>query len=67
MQFYYIIKKRKGVVLDKTVVELFAGVGGFRCGLNDVQLKGNKVIENNDWEFVWANQWEPSTKVQYAF
>lgn len=53
--------------MDKTVVELFAGVGGFRCGLNDVELKGNKVIENNDWEFVWANQWEPSTKVQHAF
>lgn len=40
------------------VVELFAGVGGFRLGL-----------ENNigSFETVWANQWEPSTKNQFAF
>ncbi len=37
------------------VVELFAGVGGFRLGLE----KGN-------YEVVWSNQWEPSTKVQHA-
>lgn len=40
------------------VIELFAGVGGFRVGL-----------EKADKEFfktVWANQWEPSTKVQHA-
>jgi len=53
--------------MQKTVVELFAGVGGFRCGLNDVKLKDNKVIENGNWNFVWANQWEPSTKTQEAF
>jgi DNA (cytosine-5)-methyltransferase 1 len=38
------------------VVELFAGVGGFRLGL-----------EPAGWEVVWANQWEPSTKAQHAF
>lgn len=53
--------------MDKTVVELFAGVGGFRCGLNKVKLKNNKVIENGNWNFVWANQWEPSTRNQDAF
>lgn len=53
--------------MDKTVIELFAGVGGFRCGLNNVELKNNKVIENGNWNFVWANQWEPSTKSQEAF
>lgn len=53
--------------MEKTVVELFAGVGGFRCGLNNVQLEEDKVIENGNWEFVWANQWEPSTKTQDAF
>jgi len=53
--------------MKKTVIELFAGVGGFRCGLNKVQLKNNKVIENGNWKFVWANQWEPSTKSQEAF
>lgn len=53
--------------MEKTVVELFAGVGGFRCGLNKVELKNNKVKENGNWKFVWANQWEPSTKSQEAF
>lgn len=38
------------------VVELFAGVGGFRLGLE----------KNNNYEIVWSNQWEPSTKKQHA-
>ena len=37
------------------VAELFAGVGGFRLGL-----------EKNNYEIVWSNQWEPSTKTQHA-
>ena len=37
------------------VVELFAGVGGFRLGL-----------ERNNCEVIWSNQWEPSTKTQHA-
>ena len=53
--------------MEKTVVELFAGVGGFRCGLNKVELIKDKVKENSDWKFVWANQWEPATKTQEAF
>lgn len=53
--------------MDNTVVELFAGVGGFRCGFNDVKFDGNNVIEDGPWNFVWANQWEPSTKTQAAF
>jgi len=53
--------------MEKTVVELFAGVGGFRCGLNNVELKNDKTIEKGDWKFVWTNQWEPSTKSQEAF
>ena len=53
--------------MKKTVVELFAGVGGFRCGLNKVELIKDKVKENGDWKFVWANQWEPATKTQEAF
>lgn len=39
------------------VVELFAGVGGFRIGLE----KASK-----DYEVVWSNQWEPGTKTQHA-
>jgi len=42
-------------VRTKRVIELFAGVGGFRKGL-----------EASDWEVVWSNQWEPSTKAQHA-
>ena len=39
-------------------VELFAGVGGFRLGLENA---------SNKYEFIWANQWEPSMREQYAF
>ncbi len=39
-------------------VELFAGVGGFRLGLQ---------AASDTFQFVWANQWEPSMKEQYAF
>lgn len=40
------------------VIELFAGVGGFRVGLE----KADKEF----YKTVWANQWEPATKVQHA-
>lgn len=53
--------------MKKIVVELFAGVGGFWCGLNKVVLTDDIVKENGNWNFVWANQWEPSTKTQDAF
>lgn len=46
------------MTMDKTVCELFAGVGGFRLGLE----KSSK-----EWNTVWANQWEPGKKVQHAF
>lgn len=52
-----------------TVIELFAGVGGFRVGLNNITKidSKNRAIEDGKWNFIWANQFEPSTKVQYAF
>ena len=55
--------------MKKTVIELFAGVGGFRVGLNDIHgFDSNGIaIENRDWKFVWANQWEPATTVQHAY
>ena len=37
------------------VVELFAGVGGFRIGL-----------EKSNYEIIWSNQYEPTTKIQHA-
>ena len=32
-----------------------------------VKLNNNETIENGKWDFVWASQWEPSTKIQHAF
>lgn len=43
------------------VVELFAGVGGFRIGLEDYPRSDNSMFET-----VWSNQWEPATKNQVA-
>ncbi|EGF88993.1 DNA (cytosine-5-)-methyltransferase [Gemella sanguinis M325] len=56
--------------MNLDVVELFAGVGGFRVGLNNItefNKKTGKALEKNGWNFVWANQYEPSTKAQHAF
>ena len=56
--------------MNLDVVELFAGVGGFRVGLNNItefNKKTGKAKEKNGWNFVWANQYEPSTKAQHAF
>ncbi|WP_432643817.1 DNA (cytosine-5-)-methyltransferase, partial [Clostridium perfringens] len=44
--------------IEKTVCELFAGVGGFHVGLSN---------SNKDWNIVFANQWEPSRTRQDAF
>ncbi|QEH61963.1 DNA (cytosine-5)-methyltransferase 1 [Spiroplasma chinense] len=41
------------------VIELFAGVGGFRLGLEQY----NKDL----FDFVFTNQWEPGKKIQHAF
>lgn len=55
--------------MEPKVIELFAGVGGFRVGLNKIKEidETGKAIEEDKWEFVWANQWEPSTKKQHAY
>jgi len=65
----YEILRRNRIVMDKTVIELFAGVGGFRIGLNSIKSFDDRgvAIENGPFTFVWANQWEPSTKTQHAF
>ncbi len=44
--------------MDKTVCELFAGVGGFRVGLE---------AASGEWHTVWANQWEPGKAKQHAY
>ena len=41
------------------VVELFAGVGGFRVGLE-------KILKGNAFKVVWSNQYEPGSAKQWA-
>lgn len=45
-------------MIDKTICELFAGVGGFRLAFERT---------SKEWNTVWANQWEPGRKAQHAF
>jgi DNA (cytosine-5)-methyltransferase 1 len=45
-------------MLSMKVVELFAGVGGFRLGL--------QAVTEGTFNVVLSNQWEPSTKRQHA-
>ena len=48
---------KKGPKGDMRVVELFAGVGGFRVGLERA---------SDHFDTVWSNQWEPARKKQDA-
>lgn len=41
------------------VVELFAGVGGFRLGF--------ERCNSNIFRTIWSNQWEPKQKGQWAY
>lgn len=43
--------------MNKTICELFAGVGGFRLGFDRL---------NSGWKTAWFNQWEPGVKKQWA-
>ena len=43
--------------MDKTICELFAGVGGFRLGFDRL---------NSGWKTTWFSQWEPGAKTQWA-
>ena len=43
--------------MEKTMVELFAGVGGFRVGLDRL---------GSGWKTIWFSQWEPGAKNQWA-
>lgn len=55
----YLNDQGEKVVMDNDikVIELFAGVGGFRLGLERA---------SNQFKTVWSSQWEPSTKKQDA-
>ena len=43
--------------MQKTICELFAGVGGFRLGFNRLE---------SGWETTWFSQWEPGARTQWA-
>ena len=43
--------------MEKTICELFAGVGGFRLGFERLE---------SGWRTVWFNQWEPGARTQWA-
>ena len=43
--------------MKKTVCELFAGVGGFRVGLERL---------DSGWKTTWFSQWEPGASKQWA-
>lgn len=53
-----------------TVAELFAGVGGFRLGLegwNDLSASSTYTENlNSKFRVIWSNQWEPATITQHA-
>lgn len=51
------VGKANASLNDIKVVELFAGVGGFRIGLERASKR---------YKTIWNNQWEPSTKRQDA-
>lgn len=55
----YLNDQGEKVVMDNDikVIELFAGVGGFRIGLERA---------SEQFKTVWSSQWEPSTKKQDA-
>ena len=43
--------------MQKTICELFAGVGGFRLGFDKLR---------SGWETNWFSQWEPGARTQWA-
>ena len=43
--------------MQKTICELFAGVGGFRLGFDRL---------NSGWQTTWFSQWEPGAATQWA-
>jgi DNA (cytosine-5)-methyltransferase 1 len=50
-------EKKDDMAKEIRVAELFAGVGGFRVGLERASKK---------YKIVWSNQWEPAKKKQIA-
>ena len=51
------LRAMEDLKMDKTICELFAGVGGFRVGFDRL---------NSGWKTSWFSQWEPGAKTQWA-
>jgi DNA (cytosine-5)-methyltransferase 1 len=55
---------------DLRVGEMFAGVGGFRLGLEGAPSKDWETeflkFEETGFKVVWSNQWEPGSSKQWA-
>jgi len=49
------------------VIELFAGVGGFRLGFEGYNANGMTLPSAGPFTTVWANQWEPPGTVGRQF
>lgn len=58
----FINPEQRDTYMTLRVVELFAGVGGFRLGLEGPPGSSRQ----GSFKVVWSNQWEPSTKKQHA-
>lgn len=50
--------------MKMNIIELFAGVGGFRVGLD--RVNSNHPNEAPFFNTIWSNQYEPATKTQHA-
>jgi DNA (cytosine-5)-methyltransferase 1 len=69
-----IVKKIKNKPFRIRTVELFAGVGGFRIGLEGKQNKDSiysynwtpELAAKAPFQVIWSNQWEPATRIQHA-
>lgn len=48
---------KEDFIMEKTICELFAGVGGFRLGMERL---------NSGWRTTWFSQWEPGKVNQWA-
>lgn len=48
---------KEDLKMEKTICELFAGVGGFRLGMERLNL---------GWQTTWFSQWEPGKTNQWA-
>ena len=46
------------------IIELFAGVGGFRVGFD--RVNSNHTEDPPFYTTIWSNQFEPATKTQHA-